>query len=349
MRAQAPAAAKDALSAAAYGLPPPAQPASATEASPTRRSPARASRTGATVAAFEHEYAQIQSMIAASERSNGRRNRTSLSPSTRPSTLADQTHSDPAHVRDPGLASRDSLVAYATQLRSTIAQLIELVPSETAAVSSSAGPSASFSPAGGRETLPGTHGSYRAGGMSSSDVVDLAELRALNLAELAQSRPPPERQSARAARSHNGAAELKASPGAAWCAGQENAGAAGNGPQAVRAAAPAQQARQSQSQDTKQGKPAAQCSPLHPAPAECDARAELFIAAFRDLRVPYVAVAALESAQPLGLWLSWKLPGAAWARPWCHVGALGDQELRREPGGGFRIPSVDVAASVQVC
>ena len=348
MQAQAPAAAKSAASAAAYGLPPPAQPASAAEASPTRRSPARASRTGATVAAFEHEYAQIQSMIAASERSSGRRNRTSLSPSTRPSTLADQTHSDPAHVHEPELASRDSLVAYATQLRNTIAQLIELVPSETAAASSSAGPSASFSPAGGRETLPGTHGSYRAGGMSSSDVVDLAELRALNLAELAQSRPPPARQSAHSARSHNGAAELRASPGAVWCAGQENAGA-GNGPQAVRAATPAQQSRQSHSQDTKQGKPAVQCSPMRPAPADCDARAELFITAFRDLRVPYAAVAALEAGQPLGLWLSWKLPGAAWARPWCHVGGLGDQELRREPGGGFCIPSVEVAASVQVC
>jgi hypothetical protein len=297
----------------------------------------RASRSDPVAnARLEHELTEMESMLAASQHGGCRRTRPGGTPPRSAACAA--AHCSPEVVSDSA-GDMGRLVAYAVQLRDAIACMIQMLPDSPKlpdmcvaanmdSLATYQSPSASI---------------YRSGGMTSAEVADLASLRAIKASSPARPAAALAGIGAQQRANHASGEELKGSPQ------QDYANAQGPHPVAHAAAEDTSEHSAAPHQDQSAAQPLTQAgSPPRPDVEACDAWCQLHVECLENVRVPYSAIAALESGQQPALWLTWKMPAASQGRPWCYVGALGDQEIRRAPGGSFRMAQVRAAQDASV-
>jgi hypothetical protein len=266
-----------------------------------------------THAAFEHEYAALQSMLADADHRSVRRSR--QGPLRTPAPGAAEKQQD--------AQSMEALLHHAIQLRDAIAGLIQVVPEDGG------------KPTPGSRRTAEQQGSYRSG-----DAVELAALRAVKAATPASVSALP------ALRSPSQVPALQ-DPVQASTVEQEN-----NSKQSNTGAAHSDQPQGKSPglavPSSCQGTAIAEASPVRPTAAACDALCTLHMASLTEVQIPYEAVASLEAGGEPALWFTWKMPGAAQRRPWCCLGALGDHEIRRLPAGTFCISHLHADCSAEV-
>jgi hypothetical protein len=316
------------------------------------------------VDAFEHEFAAIQSLYAVSQHPSGRLSRSAARLGCSPGG-----HSLAAASVGPASGSADAepletLMKQAVRLRDTIASLTELVPVQQCGAAAY-GRRLGWGREDASELSHGevTHSpaaDYRRGGLTSTEVADLAALRALTTSKPAAAEERGDRLKGGAcdpgADQRSQAADTPCPEVLSGTPDHENASVAANGVPLQEPGAsdetpegpPLSLASPDKSQHVQAHADAERPSMVGPPLHACDACIELHVTSLEGVRVPYAAVAALEGGALPSLWVSWRVPGAASDRSWCHLGLLAEQELKWLPNGGFCVSAMHPAADAQV-